>query len=322
MKSKHVGFLLIVVIALGLVALAARLASTELEEPVLSGVSPLNADVIDKVVLHHGNVEVTLVNTDNGWTVGNYPVFQARLEVLWDAAGRFYGADLIASNPENHWLMGVTPESGTLVEFWGDDTLVEKLIVGDKYSLPLGRRQLSAWSSEVRTCYVRRQDSNDVFGIFCFLPDTFAADPEQWNDPVIVEIPPEDIDYLIFKRPKEEFEVRPARGGDWVVVGEDGLEPARSEVIGGIYSLIERLIATGFLSEEEEEIDFSQPDVMLGIVTKPDSDKDSVQLLLLEKDVDNYLIKDASKPYAYIIGSDLVFDLLTSRERFTTEPTD
>ena len=320
MKSKQIGYLLIAIIALGAVGLAARLLSTEVEEPVMTDVSPLNGDVVDKVVMTEGTASTTLLKIDDGWSVGDYPVYDARLQLMWDTAGRFDGSDLVSTNPENHWLMGTMPEYGTVVQFWSGDSLIEEFYVGDKFSSAVGKRTFSAWSAAVRMCYVRRPGQDEVYGLTCFFPENFTADATKWNDPVIAQIPRDDIQHFVYKYPDEEFEVRPAQGGEWAVVSEDGIEAARSRVISGILGLMERMLASGFPTEAEKiELDFSEPDAVVSIVTKPDSETQPVQLLFVEKDELEYFVKDASKSYAYVVETDAVFDLLSSRHRFTTE---
>ena len=324
MKSRQVGLLLAVVVVVGVLGLLIRVLSTDfLEENELTGLAQLDEEVIDRVVMTGEQSEVSIVKEEDGWFVEEYPVFDAKLFIMWDTASKFEGADLVSDNPENHWLMGVTPEHGTTVKFYSGDELREELLIGDHFSGSIGMRQLSAWSQAVRMCYIRKPGENDVYGITCLFSDNFAPTGREWKSPIIAQVPPEDIHYFVYEfRDGEVFEVRPVEGGGWAVVSEFGAEAARDAVMNGIMSVLQRLIANNTPTDEEKaQLNFEDPFVKIGVITKPDSETPSLQLLVTEKDDFTYYIKDASKSYAYVMESDPIFDLISNRERFTTEPT-
>ena len=323
MKSRQVGLLLAVIVVIGVVGLLFRLLSTDfLEENELSGLSQLDEEVIDRVVMTGTESEIAIVKQEDGWFLDEYPVFVAKLFIMWDTVSKFEGADLVSTNPENHWLMGVTPEHGTTVKFYSGDEMREELLIGDHFSGSIGMRQLSAWSQAVRMCYIRKPGEDDVYGMTCLFADNFAPTDREWKSPVVAQIPPEEIHYFTYEfRDGETFEVRPIEGGGWAVVSEFGAEAAREPVMNGILSVLQRFIASNVPTDEEmEQMSFDDPLLKIGVITRPDSETPSIQLLFTEKDDFSYYVKDASKSYAYVAESDPVFDLLSDRERFTTEP--
>ncbi len=323
MKSRQVGILLAVVVVIGVAGLLIRLLSADiLDESELSGLAQLDEDVIDKVVMRGEDSEIAIVKSEDGWFLDEYPVFDAKLFIMWDAVSKFDGADLVSTNSENHWLMGVTPEDGTTVQFFSGDEMREELLIGDHFAASIGMRQLSAWSQSVRMCYIRRPGADEVYGITCLFSDNFAPQDNEWKSPIVAQVPTEDILYFTYEFRDEAFHVRPIEGGGWAVVSEDGtIEAARDGVMSGILSVLQRFIASSVPTDEEKAaMDFGDPFLKLNVITKPDSETPSVEFLFTEKDEFTYYVKDASKPYAYVVESDPVFDLLSSRERFTTEP--
>ena len=198
----------------------------------------------------------------------------------------------------------------------------EELLIGDHFAGSIGMRQLSAWSQAVRMCYIRKPGEIDVYGITCLFADNFAPSDREWKSPIVAQVPPEDIFYFTYEfRDGEAFEVRPIQGGGWAVVSEHGAEAAREPVMNGILSVLQRFIASNVPTDEEmAQMNFDDPFLKIGVVTKPDSETPSIQLLFTEKDDFTYYVKDASKSYAYVVESDPVFDLISNRERFTTEP--
>ena len=222
MGGKQVGFVFAALVILGIAALVFRLISVEPEKIVITDVAPLTEETLDKVVIRNNEFETRIEKFDGDWQVGPYPVQRRRFEDMWATTEMFDEAELIATNPENHPVMGVSPENGTLVEFWNGDNLVEEFFVGDQQFAPIGERLITPWQNYVRLCYLRNPEEDDVYGIYCDFPDRFLPDPKFWKHPLITEIPRDEVESISFRYPEEDYSLR-IENSVWVV-SRDGAE--------------------------------------------------------------------------------------------------
>ena len=199
MSGKYVGFVLVVVIVLGVMGIAFRLLSTEGEGiKKLGEVSPLGPEVIDRVVMRDAELQTIVEKRGDGWWVDAYPAIAVRLETLWETASRIGDAELVATNATNHDLMGVHPDNHTVLEFWSEGEVVERFIVGDKQFAPVGERVITPWTATVRLCYLRRPDEVEVYSLFCEFPEPFGTDSNFWRDPIVAAVPPDEIESVTF----------------------------------------------------------------------------------------------------------------------------
>ena len=317
MKSRQVGYVLIVVIVLGVAGLLGRLLSLETKEPVLTGVPAINGDVIDKLVIWDREKMATLTKSEGVWLVGSHPVLDFMLEAIWASASELEGAELISNNPENHAYTGVIPQIGVTVQFWRGEQLVEQFYVGDKEYGPASIRPPSPWSSLARTCYVRRPEENEVYGIFCPRPNRFDPDPENWSDPTIVEIPLGDAELLTFTYPEGQFNLRVIQSA-WMVETGGVTVPADADVAISLVRELEDLWSTEIPTEEEvAALNFEEPNASLRIETREGSDGGSVLLLFIEKEDGSYYVKDAVKPYVYLLSQNAAEKVLKTRGELT-----
>ena len=322
MKGKQVGYVLIVLIALGVAGLVWRLISSETQQPVLTGVSLLSEEVVDKVVMSDNEKETTIEKVDGEWQVGPYPVVPRTLEEMWATAKLFDGAELISNNPDNHYLMGLSPENTTVVQFYREGEIYEEFYVGDKVYAPVGERVITPWRAQVRLCYLRRKDANEAYSVFCRFPDRFNPDPRFWADPSIVQIPRDEVEAITFSYPDEEFDLRFGNRG-WLVV-KDG-QPAAADV-GAVLALLgelEQLVTTEFPHVSKvAELDFNEPDVLIGIGTREGATAKSVLLLLLDAGFGSYYVKDSDKTWVYFLDEeDAPKLLMTSQDLLPTPAT-
>ena len=310
MRGKQVGIVLIAIIALGVAGLVARLASAvvETEEHVLTGVSLLNADALDKVVMREEEYETILTKQENGeWWAGPYPVDETRFEGMWEVATRFDGADLIATNPDNHERMGVTSKYGTSVQFWRGEELQDEFMVGSKQIFP--------WKLEARLCFLRRPEQDDVYGVFCPFPEPFGGETDFWRHAVVAAVPRNDVEIITYTYPDEEFSVRIDQSL-WYLEDDLGREQASFFFVQNLLDALEQVVTSAFPAEKEvEKLDFSNPAVALGVGTKADAITRSVLLLFLEKSDEegSYYVKDAEKPYVYVVDERTARNILKAR---------
>ena len=310
MKGSQLTFVLIALIALGIVGVAARLVTaTETKELALRGVPSLTEDVVDKVVMrsikHDTTTTVRLV--DEQWMAGPYPAAEVQLQLLWDTTRRFEGSDLIATDPINHALMGVDAENGTMVQFWSGDQLIEEIIVGDSYVAPPvdkpGARAKSPWTERTQLCYLRYEGKDEVYGVHCPFPERFNPHISWWADPIIFEMPVRELAAFSYSYPDGDFDLDIVNRRWHVVV--DGVvveEQADSDVMNALIEAVTRFISSRIPTEEEvAQLDFTRPDVTMWIRSFPDGTTESVLLLLIEKEEGSYYVKDATKSYVYFL---------------------
>ena len=247
MGGKQVGYVLIALIVLGIAGIVVRLVSAETEKSVLSGVRPLNENEIDKVVMRDADNEVIVEKRGDRWWVGQYPVVQLKFEEMWDTAAAFNGAELIASNPDNHGLMGVSPENTTVAQFWKGDGLQEEFFVGDKQYAPIGEKPITPWTPYARLCYLRYPDKDDVYGIFCDFPDRFTPDYRFWANPIVAEVPLDEIEVITFSYPDQRFDLKVVQSV-WVIQSGGTEQQADAEKVLELLRQLELVVTDDFPS--------------------------------------------------------------------------
>ena len=302
MGGKQVGFVFAALVVLGIAALVFRFISAEPEKFIIQDVAPLTEETLDKVVIRNNEFETKIEKIDGDWLVGPYPVQRRRFEDMWTTTEMFDEAELIATNPENHPVMGVSPENGTLVEFWNGGDLIGEFFVGDQQFAPIGERLITPWQNFVRLCYLRNPEEDDVYGIFCDFPDRFQPDPRFWKHPLITEIPRDEVESISFRYPEEAFSLR-IENSVWVV-SQDGAEvgQADSEVMLQLLQAVEYLVTSDFPTDDEmTRLNFDLADITMFIQVRTGAISRSARLLLLERDEGGYFVKRQGQDYAFII---------------------
>ncbi len=303
MGGKQVGFVFAALVILGIAALVFRFISAEPDEILLTGVAPLTEETLDKVVIRNNEFETIIEKTDGDWQVGPYPVQRRRFEDMWSTTQLFDEAELIATNPENHPVMGVSPENGTLVEFWNEGELIEEFFVGDQQFAPIGERVITPWQNYVRLCYLRNPEEDDVYGIFCDFPDRFLPDPKFWKHPLITEIPRDEVESISFRYPEEEFNLK-IENSVWVV-SQDGAEVGQAdpEVMLELLQVVEYMVTSDFPTDDElARLNFDLADITMFIQVRTGAISRSARLLLLERDEGGYFVKRQGQDYAFVIN--------------------
>jgi hypothetical protein len=331
--GKQVVFVFAALVVLGIAALVFRFISAEPDEILLTGVAPLAEETLDKVVIRNNEFETVIEKVDGDWQVGPYPVQRRRFEDMWATTALFDEAELIAQNPENHPLMGVSPENGTLVEFWNQGDLVEEFFVGDQQFAPIGERLITPWQNFVRLCYLRNPEEDDVYGIFCDFPDRFLPDPKFWKHPLITEIPRDEVESISFRYPEEDFSLR-IENSVWIV-SQGGAEVGQAdpEKMLELLQAVEYLVTSDFPTDDElNRLNFDLADITMFIQVRTGAISRSARLLLLERDEGGYFVKRQGQDYAFIIDDQVapfilkrIADLIppppeTSTETSTSTP--
>lgn len=306
MRSRQVGFVIVGLIAIGIIGLIFRVISTGDDEVVLTGLLPIHEGQVDAVIISDNENTVVLEKTGNFWTANKNNAFGPKLNQFWRAVDDIDGALLIAQNPANHERMGVTPEQATRVEF--------KQGSAEGFTTEAFYVHIS--SADVRTCYIRPTDSDDVYGIPCERPDIFDTDPDGWRDPVILAIPRNAVESITFDYPDEQFSLN-VFDGNWVVTSGNDVFPANLAQVDVILTAIELMIADGFATDEERRgLNMDVPDSSVRIVTNGESGIPTTRLRLVKRDDLSYYANTPAQTNVFILDSDFVDFILSSSADF------
>jgi hypothetical protein len=240
-KGNQVRYVLLAIIALAIVGVILRLASASGDDRTLSGLLPIQRDVIDSVVISTSSTEARLVRRGNDWTIDTRPAFAPKLDLMWSVVDNFDGAQLVAANKANHARMGVDPASGTEVIFFLGAAVQERFTVGH-------------WTPGVRQCFLRRGNEDQVYSVNCQFADLFDPEPDGWRDPIIVSVPLEALARVTIRFPSQgnEFFEIDLTGQVPLVIGPDGSpEQANLFTVEALARSLQVMVATGFATAEE-----------------------------------------------------------------------
>ncbi len=319
MSRRQLGVVVAALLGIVAITVLAAVISSGASERELRGVSELSKNLIDQVILSDKISEATLLKEDGRWMVGNYPVTAWLLDALWETAERIDGADLIATNPENHPLMGVTPSTGSLVQFWSGGQLVGEFIISDReFARPSPEAEIiSPWTAAASLCFIRRPDANEVYGVYCAEPDRFLPVASWWADPVITQLIPQDIQSITFSYPESSYRLNKVSGIEWRL--DDGEQEAN---LTKTVDLIERfrvLVADAYPpGEEAATIDFSRPDASVSLVIEEQETAAvrNIELLFVRRDSAFYHIKVAATTWSYLLNVTSTETILQPRDWF------
>ncbi|MXY46266.1 MAG: DUF4340 domain-containing protein [Chloroflexi bacterium] len=311
MGSKQVGYVLIALIAIGVVGLVLRLIAAGSSELTLEGILPVSPDVIDRVTITAPapvGGEARLDKINDVWQVEREDAFVPKLNQLWTAAADIDGAQLVARNPVNHERMGVMEGQGVSVAFWLGEFKQEEFIVGN-------------WSPEVRLCYLRKPARNEVYAIPCPYGNIFDSSADGWRDPVVASIPRDAIEVIEYEYPEGSFVLRRVERG-WIVEGADILEPANVFAVNAVLATLEGFIASGFAPEQEtENLDFTGPQgISVRIITNEDLGYPTTRVRLLPRDDLSFYATTPRRPNVFLIGTRAASGLLLTLDDFIAVP--
>lgn len=306
MKSRQVGYVLIALIAIGVIGLVLRIVSASSSELTLQGILPITPDVIDRVTISANFSETELVKRDGIWQIERDQVYLDKLNSLWDTVSSIDGAQLVAINPANHARMGVADDQGIEVSFWLGEFKQEEFIVG-------------RWSPDVRLCYIRKPARNEVYGVPCPFVNIFDPTTDGWRNPVLTSIPRAMIASIEYEYPEEAFVLSPAARG-WVIGDGSSFEPANIFAVNAVLGNIEFLQASAFASAEESQgLDFNGPDaISIRIVTQPDAQAPTTRVRLLRRDDTSYYARIPAQSTVFILDQRVFTTLLLTSNDFIT----
>ena len=312
MKSRQVGYVLMAMIALGVIALIARIVTSSPNELVLSGLLPITTDVVDGIIIESadGQSRAKLVRPGESriWTISNQRVFEPKLNIFWSLVADFDGAQLVSTNPDNHERIGVADGQATVLTFLVGDFEQEKFLIGK-------------WSRDAALCYLRRPGKTDVHAIECRGPasDVFDSDPQGWRDPIVMAIPRTEVESITFTYADEEFVLKIV-DGELVVASGTEQEFADIFQVERVMQAVEGLVASGFADDETARtLAFDSPDAVVRVVTNEDAQNPTTRLRLLKRDDGSYFVRTGASPTVYILSEEVGAQLLISRSQLVED---
>ena len=303
----------VVLAAIAVAGLVGRFVTAGSDELSLEGLLPISPDVVDEVTLESGEERTTIRRQNNEWllvTGRTEPAFDRRLAVFWNAVLLVDGAQLIARNPANHELMGVDDAQGVRVGFYLGEALQEELVFSN------------VWTEEAQLCYVRRPRGDEVYGVPCGFDQIFDPSPYSWRDPIIAQLPRDQLDSMTFAYQDDVFVVRRS-GPGWVIEADGQQFTANPLQVETMLQLVEFVVAQGFVHDDQvSEFDFSVPFAEVTATTAPGSGLGGVNLLFLQGSENVYYVKRQGSEDIYLVDGPTVDALLRPRDGyiFTLEP--
>ena len=309
MKSRQLGYVLIALIAVGLIGIAFRVIASGGDAIVLEGLVQVGPQASDRILVEGDGFSTEIrrlgAAEDLTWFVDNQQVFEPRMLQFWQATSDLYDAQLVSTNPKNHSRMGVSDgEAIELSYFQGGRSLQEKFIVG-------------TWKPDVRLCYFRRAGQDETYGIPCPGGNIFDPNPDTWKNPVAASIPPNEISEIQYTYLDEQFALRQNKDGEWTAQTPDGETlPANGFALNGIFGALQLIVATGFAAEEEaDDLNFAVPDAMVRILTREDASTPGTRLRFLRRDAQSMYLSTPGTRTVYIVDNRSVAGLLLRLEQ-------
>ena len=313
MQGRQVALVFVVLATIAIAGLVGRFVTAGSDELSLDGLLPITPDVVDEVTLESGEEQTIIRRQNDEWLLVSgrtEPAFDRRLAVFWNAVLLVDGAQLIARNPANHARMGVADDQGVRVGFYLGDALQEELIFS------------TVWTEEAQLCYLRRPQGDEVYGVPCGFDQIFDPSPYSWRDPIIAQLPREEVDSMTFAYQDDVFVVRRS-GPGWVIEADGQQYSANPVQVETMLQLSEFIIAQGFVHDDEAAaVDFSSPHAELTATTAPGSQLGGVNLRFLKVAEDTYYVQRQGSEDVYLLDGPTADALLRPREAyiFTIEP--
>ena len=321
MSRRQLGLVGAALVLLVVAAVLAAVLSSSASERELRDVGALTGDTLDRVVVRDETTEATLLKEDGTWMVGPYPVVAWLLEALWATSEQFDGADLVATNPDNHHLMGVTPATGSVVQFWSGGEMLDEFFVGDREfarAAP-GAEITSPWTPSASSCFIRRPGEDEVYSVFCEEPNRFLPVPTWWADPIIVQVIPQDIESVTVQYPDSRYQLNKVSGIEWRL--DDGEQEANLTKTVDVIERFRLFPADAYPDEAEAAaVDFSRTDavVSLAIEEQDTGVRRDITILFVRRDDDYYHVKDAATDWSYLVTATSTAAILQPRDWFLT----
>ncbi len=270
-------------------------------------------DVV-KVDISGKGKEVVLELSGGRWLLTSpleYPANQTSVEDLLEKAAELAVVNLVSSNPANHDLYEVGPETGVLVRLMGGRDGTRDLL-----SFFVGKM-----TSDFGHTYVRAFGSDDVYTATGLLSGYFDKQASAWRDRTILSFPAETIqqvevvsdsvNYVLGRRGR----LAGAPDAPWVIKFADDPVPvaADSARAAGIAGRLATLNASGF-PEPGQEVgaDWENP-VARVRVTLTDGSIRSMSACEMPDDSNRWYLRTGESETVFLIYKSNLDTILRSR---------
>ena len=293
MKPSQVRLFYIVLVVIGVAGFVLRVLSGGSGDSTLSGLPPLTEDTVDYVIIESPSAQAELFNIGAEWRVGAFPTSPPRVSEFWNAVVRLPSAQLVATNPASHELLGVDNESGTRVTFRQGIEVLGTVVIG-------------RWSPRSGLAYLRQPLSSDVYSLPLDLPGIFDANPASWRSAVVTSIPVGEVSSLTVARGADALTLQ-REAGAWTLSTDEGEVQADAGRVLETLQLLDPLVAIGFASTEEAaSLDLSDPDGSVGVVTSAGSRR----LGFLRRDETSYYVQMDNDIAVFVVAAEVAEGLL------------
>lgn len=284
------GILLILILAVLMVKGPLSFEAKNREKANMPLLEQFEKEDIQKIIVTKKGEEIAKIEKkDNAWISvlpEEYPAQEELINIFYDTIKGLKKEAVASKNPEKALNLGVTEETGTTFEVFGEnDRLLTHFIVGNQ-------------GSRLHTWYVRNANSNDVYEVSNLIFANIDRTGIEWRDRSIGHISEENINTVRIAYQDDTLTL--SKDEAWQI---EGLESQDEEKVQRIIQEITDLMTMGFPEKKE----FSEYGLESGIATIEALNNDEVVMKLIIGDE-----KDDGQRYARIEEDDTIFILSQS----------
>jgi len=278
----------------------------------------VDTSAVKRIELRGKGNEVTLVESGGRWMLSepvSYPANQASVEDLLEKAADLEVTNLVSSNPENHDLYEVGPDTGVLVRMLGGEEGDERLV-----SFYVGKL-----TSDFSHTYIRRFGSDDVYTAEGLLQGYFNKTASAWRDKTIFSADPASVQQVELASPGLSWTLlRRGRPGAlseaaWTLRIEGETIAADSTRAAGVVRSLATLRAADFAAGgESADQGWEEPDIRMSFTTS-DGTARSFQGVLPDEEATRYRVRKQGDETVFLVYKSTIDALMRDREALTPD---
>jgi hypothetical protein len=225
----------------GLAEILTRGSDTITGDFRLPSVTTADVDTV-RLVRPADTIILTRIDSTN-WLVNGHDASEEAISALFDAFGKSSVTELSAQSAASHARMGVDSARGRRIILARGDTVVDRLVVGDRGPGFTG-------------AYVRRPEHDEVYLVRGELANLAERTLDDWRDKVIARLEPDSVQEMRIERGRATTTLRRADGG-WRL----GTAAADTGAVRRMLEQWRNLSAVGFATPaQEDSTDFRRPE--------------------------------------------------------------
>ncbi len=260
----------------------------------------VDPEEVTRIELRGKGNDVTLVRSGGRWMLSeplSYPADPSSVEDLLDKAADLEVSNLVSSNPDNHDLYEVGPDTGALVRLLGGEEGQDRLL-----AFYVGKL-----TSDFSHTYVRRFGSDDVYTADGLLGGYFNKTVSAWRDKTIfsaepasvqrVELESEEVSWTLLRRGVPGA----VEGAAWTLVTEEGAAAADSSRAAGVVRSLAGLRAADFAAAGEGDPSrWEDPDLRITFTTS-DGTTHALRAVLPGDEASRYQVRKQGDDTLYLV---------------------